>query len=92
MRPARTIVEARLKGKALMNDNSEIYGPCRHISKFHRFPSTDERSSEKGKIDRHVTVRKKLKGGSNKGKGRKKRNSGRYRSKRFSATATRFSL
>ena len=28
-----------------MNDNSEIYGPCRHRSKFHRFPCTVDRNT-----------------------------------------------
>ena len=38
------------KGKRVMNANSEIYGPCRHKARFHRFhQSTDERGErEKG--------------------------------------------
>ena len=36
------IVEVRLKARQFMNGNLEIYGSWRYISKFHRFPSTDE--------------------------------------------------
>ena len=89
------IVEARLKGKNLINDNSEIYGPCRHISKFHRFPSTEERGKarEKDKIHKNVTVRnKRLKAESNKGKGKRRYNSIPYWPKRSSAGASRISL
>ena len=38
------LVSEKYKGKNLINDNYEIYGPCRHRSKFHRFPCTDERN------------------------------------------------
>ena len=41
----------------VINENSEIYGPCRHTAKFHRFPrsSTDERSKrEKSSIPRNA--------------------------------------
>ena len=43
-------MKARMKGKKLMNANSEIYDDCRHQSSFHRFHlSTDERRRrEKG--------------------------------------------
>ena len=37
------ILDARKKNaKCLINKNSDIYGPCRHRTKFHRFPCTDE--------------------------------------------------
>ena len=28
--------------RTLINENSDIYGPCRHRSKFHRYRCTDE--------------------------------------------------
>ena len=37
------LVKRRLDKEKPMNDNSEIYGTCRHRPKFHRFHDTDER-------------------------------------------------
>ena len=37
------ITKRRLNGIKILNANSEIYGPCRHCSAFHRYRGTDER-------------------------------------------------
>lgn len=44
-----TIISRFKEWKRIINANSEIYGPCRHNSRFHRFQSTDER--ERGNTD-----------------------------------------
>ena len=36
------IVTGKMKGVKLLNENFEIYGPCKHRTRFHRFRSTDE--------------------------------------------------
>ena len=49
------ILKAKQKNQRfLLNDNTDIYGPCRHRTKFHRFHCTDElcESEKNGKYAR----------------------------------------
>ena len=56
------IVEAKQNNpRNLMNDNSDIYGPCRHRTKFHRFQRTDELcESEKNSNGTRKNLRRNL--------------------------------
>ena len=45
------IVTAK-KNSTLINSDSEIYGPCRHRSKFHRFLSTCDCTDEHGECEK----------------------------------------
>ena len=57
-----SIVNCRLNKEALLNENSEIYGACKHCPKFHRFRSTDERRKrEKGENSDGTKKREKRK-------------------------------
>ena len=45
------ILDGKRRGYKLINENSEIHGPCRHSARFHSFESTEEPGKgEKGTI------------------------------------------
>ena len=49
------ILKGKQKGYKLINENSELHGPCRHCARFHRFNGTDEPGKgEKGILFKEI--------------------------------------
>ena len=63
------ILDGKRQGYKLINENSEIHGPCRHSARFHSFESTEE----PGKGEKGIILCQEIPAGPKKKKKKKKK-------------------